>query len=57
MNVLPSAPPQQLYPMQELTQLNAEDFRLKKITLSVKDENGNLFNFNGSPLEFEVEIN
>ena len=31
MNVLPSAPPQQLYPMQELAQLNGEDFRLKKI--------------------------
>ena len=37
MNVLPSAPvydqtqQQQLYPMGELTQLNAEDFRLKKI--------------------------
>ena len=35
MNVLPSAPAyneaQQLYPTQELTQLNAEDFRLKKI--------------------------
>ena len=35
MNVLPSAPAyeqtqQQLYLMQELTQLNAEDFRLKK---------------------------
>ena len=32
MNVLPSAPAyeQQLYPMQELTQLNAEDFRLKE---------------------------
>ena len=35
MNALPSAPaynePQQLYPTHELTQLNAEDFRLKKI--------------------------
>ena len=36
MNVLPSAPAyeqtqQQLYPMQEITQLNAEDFWLKKI--------------------------
>ena len=29
-NVLPSAP--ELYPMQEITQINAEDFRLKKIS-------------------------
>ena len=27
------------------------------ITLSVRDENNNLFDFNGMPLEFEVEIN
>lgn len=36
-NVLPSAPEhaktvQQLYPMQEITQINAEDFRLQKIS-------------------------
>ena len=33
-NVLPSAPEyaEQLYPMQEITQINAEDFRLKKIS-------------------------
>ena len=38
MNVLPSAPPQQpLYPMGELTQLNAEDFRLKKINDLLKE--------------------
>ena len=40
MNVLPSAPPpqqQQLYPMQELTQPNAEDFRLKKINDLLKE--------------------
>ena len=36
MNVLPSAPPQ-LYPTQELTQLNAEDFRLKKINDLLKE--------------------
>ena len=36
MNVLPSAPPQ-LYPMQELTQINAEDFRLKKINDLLKE--------------------
>ena len=34
MNVLPSAP---LYPMSELTQLNAEDFRLKKISDLLKE--------------------
>ena len=39
MIVLPSAPEyeQQLYPMQELTQLNAEDFRLKKINDLLKE--------------------
>ena len=41
MNVLPSAPAyneaQQLYPTHELTQLNAEDFRLKKISDLLKE--------------------
>ena len=41
MNALPSAPaynePQQLYPTHELTQLNAEDFRLKKINDLLKE--------------------
>ena len=42
MNVLPSAPAydnaqQQLYPMGELAQLNAEDFRLKKINDLLKE--------------------
>ena len=42
MNVLPSAPvydqtQQQLYPMSELAQLNAEDFRLKKINDLLKE--------------------
>ena len=39
-NVLPSAPPQQpqpLYPVNELTQLNVEDFRLKKINDLLKE--------------------
>ena len=36
MNVLPSAPPQ-LYPVQELRQLNGEDFRLKKINDLLKE--------------------
>ena len=29
-NVIPSAP--ELYPVKDLTQINAEDFRLKKIS-------------------------
>ena len=33
------------------------DYDVNNITLSVQDENGNLFDFNGLPLEFEVEIN
>ena len=33
------------------------DNDVNSITLSVQDENGNLFDFNGTPLEFEVEIN
>ena len=33
-NVLPSAPEyaEQLYPMDQIAQINAEDFRLKKIS-------------------------
>ena len=37
MDVFPSAPPPQIYHMQELTQLNAEDFRLKKINYLLKE--------------------
>ena len=33
------------------------DYDVNSITLFVKDEKGNLFDFNGMPLEFEVEIN
>ena len=33
------------------------DYDVNSITLSVQDENGNLFDFNDLPLEFEVEIN
>ena len=33
------------------------DYDLNSITLSVKDENGHLFDFNQQPLEFELEIN
>ena len=40
-----------------LRDTDSGDYGVKSITLSVKDENGNLFDFNGMPLEFEVEIN
>ena len=33
------------------------DYDVNSITLSVKDENGNLFDFNNQPLAFQVEIN
>ena len=33
------------------------DYDVNNITLSVKDENGNMFDFKNKPLEFEVEIN
>ena len=33
------------------------DYDVNSITLAVQDENGNLFDFNNQPLEFEVEIN
>ena len=40
-----------------LRDTDSGDYGVKSITLSVKDENGNLFDFNGMPLEFELEIN
>ena len=33
------------------------EYDVNSITLSVKDEYGNLFDFNNQPLEFQVEIN
>ena len=33
------------------------DYYGNSLTISVRDENGNLFDFNNMPLEFEVEIN
>ena len=33
------------------------DYDVKSLTISVQDEKGNLFDFNGQPLEFELEIN
>ena len=40
-----------------LRDTSSGDYDVNSITLSVKDENDNLFDFNGMPLEFEVEIN
>ena len=33
------------------------DYDENSITISVRDEKGELFDFNGQPLEFELEIN
>ena len=40
-----------------LCETHSGDYDVNSITLSVKDENGNLFDFNNQPLEFQVEIN
>ena len=40
-----------------LRDTDSGDYDVNSITLSVKDENGNLFDFKNTPLEFEVEIN
>ena len=40
-----------------LRETDSGDYDVNSITLSVKDENGNLFDFKDQPLEFEVEIN
>ena len=40
-----------------LRETDSGDYDVNSITLSVQDKNGNLFNFDGMPLEFEVEIN
>ena len=40
-----------------LRDTDSGDYDLNSITLSVKDEKGNLFDFNNHPLEFELEIN
>ena len=44
-------------PQQRVLQDTDSGYYVNSITLSVKDENGNLFDFNDRPLEFEVEIN
>ena len=33
------------------------DYDVNSLIIAVKDEKGNLFDFNGQPLEFELEIN
>ena len=40
-----------------LRETDSGDYDVNSITISVQDEKGNLFDFNGMPLEFEVEIN
>ena len=40
-----------------LCETDSSDYNVNSITLSVKDENSNLFDFNNQPLEFQVEIN
>ena len=39
-----------------LRDTDSGDYDVNSITLSVQDENGNFFDFNNQPLEFEVEI-
>ena len=40
-----------------LRDTSTRDCAVSSLTISVQDENGNLFDFNGQPLEFELEIN
>ena len=40
-----------------LRDTDSGDYDVNSITLSVKDEKGNLFDFKNHPLEFELEIN
>ena len=40
-----------------LRDTDSGDYDVNSITLSVKDENGNLFGFKDHPLKFELEIN
>ena len=40
-----------------LRDTDSGEYDVNSITLSVKDENGNLFDFNNQPLEFQVVIN
>ena len=40
-----------------LRDTSSGDYDVDSITLSVQDDKGNAFDFNGMPLEFEVEVN
>ena len=40
-----------------LRDTDSGDYDVNSITISVQDEKGNLFDFNGMPLKFELEIN
>ena len=40
-----------------LRETDCGDYDVNSITISVQDQEGNAFDFNGMPLEFEVEIN
>ena len=40
-----------------LRDTDSGDYYVNSIAISVQDEKGDLFDFNGVPLEFEVEIN
>ena len=44
-------------PHRESRDFDCEDKHLHGLTISVRDENGDLFDFNHFPLEFELEIN
>jgi len=44
-------------PPHEVLRDCSTDAHVNSITVSVKDENGELFDFKGMPLEFELEIN
>jgi len=43
-------------PQQVLRDCSTDEF-INSITISVKDENGELFDFKGLPLLFELELN
>ena len=40
-----------------LRDTSTSDYDVNSLTIAVKDEKGNLFDFSGMPLEFEIEIN
>jgi len=44
-------------PPQDVLRERPTDQHINSITLGVKNESGELFNFNGMPLEFVLEIN